>query len=200
MTLTLVNLRAEAIAEAGRLARARVVIREGDRSALDRLERDAIWVSMPRRSRLRRALGRRMCLIWRVTFEDASGRTVEAHLVPLLVDTRNMRSASWLQEAEDCARAPVEAESDGWRAEVVRVRDAFAAARATREDAISAAATSEHAPSQSGLFDRRAEREQRDRALASASDGQALADRRHQFAAASVLVRTPARLLLVLVP
>ena len=199
MTLTLVNLRAEAIAEAARLARARAMIREGDRGALDRMEGDATWVSMPRRGRLRRALGRRLCLIWRATFEDASGRAVETHLVPILVDA-DTRSPSWLQEIEDRVRARVEADSEGWRADVVRMNDAFAAARATREHAIGAAAIVAHAPSQSGLFDRRAEREQQDRALASAADEQALADRRNQFAAASVLVRTPARLLLVLVP
>jgi hypothetical protein len=200
MTPTLLNLRVEAIAEASRLARARAVIREGDRGALDRLEGDAIWVSMSRRSRLRRALGRRLCLIWRVAFEDAAGRAVETHLVPVLIDAVDTRSPGWLQEAEVRARARVEAESDGWRADVVRVRGAFAAARATREDAISATAISAHSPSQSGLFDRRAEHEQTNRALASAAAGQALADRRNQFAVASVLVRMPARLLLVLVP
>jgi len=200
MSVTVVNLRADAIAEAGRLAGARAVIREGDRGALDRLEADTIWVSMPRRGRLRRALGRRLCLIWRATFEDASGRAVETRLVPVLVDATDTRSPSWLQEAEDLVRARVEAESDGWCADVVRARGAFATARATREEAIGTAAISAPAPSQPGLFERRAERERRDRALAAAADEQALTDRRDQVAAAAVLVRTPVRLLLVLVP
>jgi hypothetical protein len=200
MTLTLLNFRAEAIAEASRLARARAVIQEGDRGALDRLEGDAIWVSMPRRARLRRTLGRRLCLIWRAALEDASGRAVETHLVAVLVDAPDTRFPSWLRDAEDRVRARVENESEGWRADIAHLRGAFAAARATREDAIRAAVISAPEPSQSGLFDRRAEHEHRDRAVAAAADGQALADRRNQFAAASVLVRTPARLLLVLVP
>jgi hypothetical protein len=200
MTPPLVRLGAEAHTEAGRLARARAVIRDGDRVALDRLEGDAIWVAMPKRGALRRALGRRLCLIWRATFEDASGRTVESRLVPMLVDVPDASLLSWIREATDGIRARVEAESDGWRADVLRVSGEFSAARCTREHAIAAAAVGARAPSQSGLFDRRAEREHNDRARAAAADEQALAERRDRIAAAAALIRRPARLLLVLVP
>ena len=86
MTITMVDLRAEAAAEVRRLARARAVFREGDDRALARLESDATWIALPRRSRLKRSLGRRVCLVWRVAFEDASGRLVESRLVAVLVE------------------------------------------------------------------------------------------------------------------
>ena len=200
MTPTLVNLRAEAIAESGRLARARAVIRDGDRMALDRLESDAIWVAMTKRGRLRRALGRRVCLIWRTTFEDPSGRIVESRLVPVLVVVTDLRSPSWLQDAEDQIRARVDAESDAWHAEVLRVNRAFSAARFARERAIAAAVTGGLQPSQPGLFDRRVERRQTDRARAAAATEDTLGARRDQAAAAAVLIYAATRLVLVLVP
>ena len=74
MTMSVVDLRTEAAAEVRRLTRARALIRDGDERALAQLEGDTTWIALPRRSRLRRSLGRRVCLVWRAAFEDASDR------------------------------------------------------------------------------------------------------------------------------
>jgi hypothetical protein len=199
MAYTTVNLRADAIAEARRLARARAVIRGGDREALDRLDGDATWVARTRGRRLRHRLGRRVCLIWRATFEDVSGQSLESHLVPMLVDLAHVSGSSWIRDVDRALRSRVEAESHRWRIDAARVNQAFHSARLARAQAIAAAAVSAMVPSQPGLFDRRGERQQQMRAIAAAVDEHALAERRDRMAAAE-LVAIPARLLLVLVP
>jgi hypothetical protein len=84
--LTTIDLRAEAAAEARRVSVARSMIRNGDEQALTRLEADGTWIARSRRGPLKRSLGRRICLVWRVAFEDAAGRVVESRLVPMLVE------------------------------------------------------------------------------------------------------------------
>ena len=74
-----VDLRTEAIAEAGRLARARTLLRDGDRRALMDLASDAAWIALTRRPTRRRAV-----LLWRAALEDQSGRIVESLVVPVV--------------------------------------------------------------------------------------------------------------------
>lgn len=212
MTMTTVNLRSEATAEARRLANARALLRDGDHDAALRLEGDAAWMAMPRRAGLKRTLGGRMCLIWRVAFEDASGRLVESRLVPMIIEVRQGNDGSrrvrdrrqWiqslLQDADGLIRARVDAACDTWRAEVVRVADAFASARRRRETDARGAAGDRRFVSQPGLFDRRAERAREVHVSALAETERIAAERGHAIAAAAEIALRPARLLLVIAP
>jgi len=186
-------------------------LRDGDERALRQLEGDAAWIVRARRSRLRRTLGRRVCLVWRVAFEDASGRLVESRLVPVLIDAgpalldpANRRRA-WirglLRQTDPLVRARVEAECEAWTTAVTRVAGAFASARQRRErDVARQRASSSRAASQPGLFDRRAERSRLARLAAAGESTQAAGERLRALADAGAITRQPARLLLVLVP
>ena len=138
--MTTVDVRAEAVAEASRLKRARALLRKGDEESLVRLDADGTWIAWARRPRLRRALSGRMCLVWRVTVEEPSGRLVSSRLVPMLIDLRGSagrRSPEWvqsfLQQAGDLMRARVEKECEAWRIEVARHANARSSMRAQRE-------------------------------------------------------------------
>lgn len=211
MTLTLVDLRSEAAAEVRRVSCARSMVRDRDEHALARLEGDAPWVARSRRSRLKRSLGRRACLVWRVAFEDAAGRVVESRLVPMLIDVgrdftestqpRRARIRSLLCQIEGPARTRIDAECDSWRTQVAHVAGAFTTARLARErDIAGARPAGSRTAAQAGLFDRRAERDHQDRLAAIAGSEQALLDRLQAAAGGGATSLVPARLLLVLVP
>ena len=211
IAITMMDLRTEAVAEARRVSRARSMVRNGDEHALARLEADATWIARSRRSRLKRSLGRRACLVWRVAFEDAAGRVVESRLVPMLIDLgrefiesrqpRRARIRSLLCQIEGPARTRIDAECESWRTQVAHIAGAFAVARLARERDI---AGGRHAGSptagQAGLFDRRAEREHQDRLAAIAGREQAARDRLAAAAGGGAIALVPPRLLLVLVP
>lgn len=208
--ITLTDLRAEAAAEVRRLAAARALIQDGDEDALGELQGDGTWIAFPRRSRVRRALAGRICLVWRVAFEDASGRCVEARLVALLVHTnpalfdqthsRRDRIHSLLRETEDEIRARAEAACDEWASAARDMTHAFLAARLAREEAIRQLPRRSQAPPQRGLFDRRSEREQQARVAIDNEDEETSADRMRSIIDRGAITRQPARLLLVLVP
>ena len=212
MTLTTVDLKAEAAGEASRLSRARALIRNGDEHALPLLEGGATWIACPRRVRLRRALGRHVCLMWRVAFEDAGGRLVESRLVPVLVerDPRSGRVLSdrarraslfaFVQHAQTLARPRVEAACEDWAAAILRTTQAFTSARLSRELHLDRSATTADRASQPGLFDRLADRARAAHVVAAAEAERERAERRGQIAAGATLTRRPAQLLLVLVP
>lgn len=209
MTMTLVNLRSEAAAEVGRVSRARSMVRDGDEHALAWLEGDATWIARSR-SRLKRSLGRRACLVWRVAFEDAAGRVVESRLVPMLIDVgrdftestqpRRARIRSLLCQIEGPARTRLDAECASWRTQVARTAGAFNTARLARErDIADRRHAGSRAAAQAGLFDRRAERDRQDRLSAIAGCEQALLDRL-RAAGGGAIALVPPQLLLVLVP
>ena len=205
-----VDLRAEAAAEVRRLASARALLRDGDERALVQLEGDATWIAMPRRARLRRSLGRRVCLVWRVAFEDASGRLVESRVVPVLIEVPRMpgkaERRAWirslLRHADGLVRARVEAECEEWRVAVTRVASAFTSARLCRQRDIAgqSSTSSSNVASQPGLFDRRAERSRQAHAAAVAESEQAAVERLRAINGVGTIALQPARLLLVLVP
>ena len=223
MTTMLVDLRAEAAAEVRRLTSARAFARDGDEGAVAQLEGDGAWITRARRPALRRFLGRRLMLIWRVTYEDACGGRVESRLIPVVIDLsaapgpRNdgarafqasvgtARKASWLttllREVDSEVRARIDADGREWQETVERVVRSFTTARILRERAIADwLARADGKAFQPGLFDRRAERAQRLQAAANAESDRITADRlaaSERFAAAA---RRPAQLLLVLVP
>lgn len=210
MTITLMNLRAEAEDEARRVSGARALIQNGDEEALEQLEGEGAWIAFPRRPRIRRALAGRICLVWRIAFEDRLGRFVETRLVPVLarVDRGTLANAQsrrsqilpLLRNAEDGIRAQVEAACDEWASTATLMSRAFAAARLAREDAIARLPQSPHAPSQPGLFDRRTERGQQAQAAMNDGAEAAALDRVRSIGDSAAIVRRPARLLLVLLP
>jgi hypothetical protein len=207
--MEMVDLRAEAIAEVHRLARSRAMTVNGDQGALAQLEAEGPWIAVARRQRMRRALGRRLLLVWRVAIEDAMGTPVETRLVAVTINLtrpapgrlgRRQIEAIVLETASQ-VRAAIDADSAGWRTAAEGVLASFTALRTARERAIAAAAgaSSGHA-FQPGLFDRRAERA-REQATAAATDLDAAAARRRGAIARSAAVGPPAaRLLIVLAP
>jgi hypothetical protein len=210
--MTTVDLRVEATIEARRLANARAVLRDGDERAGGWLEGDATWIAMPRRASLKRTLGGRLCLVWRVAFEDGSGRLVESRLVPVIVEVRRGNAGSeqmgdpreWieslLEDADGVIRARVESSSDTWRAEVIRTAGAFSCARRRRAVEVPDPADESRFVSQPGLFDRRAERSREAHASAVADAERLAAERGHAIAASAEIAPRPARLLLVIAP
>jgi hypothetical protein len=207
MRTTTVDLRAEGIAEAARLTAARALLRDGDERALFELEGDATWIARPRRTSLKRSLAGRACLVWRVAFEEPSGRLAESKLVPVLADvprSADRHAAAWverfLQQAEGLVRARVEAECEAWRAEVTNCAGAFSSSRMRREREIAGRSERHRRESQPGLFDRRAERSRDAEMSATAESRRITAARRQEIGAVAQIAPRPARLLLVLVP
>ena len=212
MTMSTVDLRVEAAAEISRLTKARALLRNGDQRALVQLDERPPWIAMPRRAGLRRALGRDICLVWRVAVEDDSGRIVESRVVAvrLAVAADPDRSVPpvarrvWIQslvlQAERQVRPRVEAACDEWRIDVARVTDAFTSARLRREHGIDRQPSSAGVASQPGLFERRADRSNEARASAAAGSAQAAGERFRAIVAGGTVTPRPARLLLVLVP
>jgi len=190
-----VDLREAATEEAGRLCFARRIAVEGDAAALARLEADGAWVAIGRRSDLRRVLGPRSLVLWRVRFEDALGRTVESKLIPLLVEAKSRAG-----DAE--FRARVTAEAGSWLAEAERVIRSYAATRLAREHAVAdALRRGDVTLFQGGLFDRREERARLETADIAASLDRLVTDRiRAVTDAASIRAAEPDWLLAIVPP
>jgi len=210
MRIEVVNLRAEAAAEVHRLATARALAVAGDERALAGVEGDGPWIAVARGNSIRRALGRRLLLVWRTAFEDAGGAIVESRLVPVAVDVsrvpRGRQRRGWIEavlsELEPQVRARIDAATGDWRQSVGSVVGGFTSTRIARERAIAAAAASSAAQGvfQPGLFDRRAERARTQNAVAAADAQSAAAVRVEAFARSNALSPRPADLLLVFVP
>jgi hypothetical protein len=209
MTTMLVDLRAEAAAEVQRLVSARAVARKGDEDAIAQLEADGPWVTRARRPTLRRFLGRRLMLIWRVAYEDACGGRAESRLVPVVIELSaapgTPRSPSWvnarLREVDADVRARIDADGREWQETVERVVRSFTSMRILRERGIAVwLAQTDRTAFQPGLFDRRAERAQRVHAAATAESDRITADRLATSERFAAVARRPAQLLLVLAP
>ena len=208
MTMVKADLRAEAGAEARRLAWARAFTSERDEEALGHLEGDRPWAVSARGWRTRGALGSRVALIYRVAFEDASGATVEARLIAIAIDLTAARQRrltyrtieQLVRQLEPRLQSEIAVASADWRREVEERLLSCASARIARGSAIAAqGANVQRREYQPGLFDRRAERA-RDRA--SEESGRADAAAAHQLAEASLpaIAQRPPQLLLVLTP
>lgn len=207
--LTIVNLRAEAVAEAGRLVNARAVCRDGDDRALAQLQGDPTWIALARRVARRRLLARRVFLVWRVAIEDEAGHLVESRLVPVAIEIARVPPRAcrrdWilamLRQMDADMRARVDIASTEWREAAARTAGAFMSARVDREHAIDGRPPRTSAgAAQPGLFDRRVERGQLAQAATIAGGEQATADRRRTIGSLAAITPQPARLLLVLVP
>lgn len=205
----MVDLKSAAIAEARRLAAARAMTVDGDAGVLTQAEADGPWIAVARRRRIRRALGRRLLLIWRVAFEDAGGAPVESRLVAVTLALSDaargplsrQRVEAIVRELEPQSLAHIDADGRDWRRAVDAVLGSFTSMRTTRERAIAAAAaTAAGNAFQPGLFDRRAERARGDATAAAADIGAAAARRLELIARSRPAGPAAARLLLVLVP
>jgi hypothetical protein len=204
MTTMVVDLRAEAAAEVQRVLRARTFTREGDEGAVAQLEAHGPWITPARRPALRRLVGRRLILIWRVAYEDACGGRAETRLVPVVIELSAARH-TWitarLREVDSDVRGLIDAEGREWRETVERLVGSVASVRIARERAIAAwLARTDRTAFQPGLFDRRAERAQRVHATATAESERITADRIASSERVAVVVLQPAQLLLVLAP
>jgi len=191
--MTTTDLRDEAVAEVRRLLAARALIREGDEAIGAQLETEGPWIARVRSVALRAVLRGRRIQLWRVALEDMSGRCADASLVALAVD-----ADAGIDEAD--VAAFVEREASRWRADATLTLAAFGAARLARERAIATARLTPAAALQHGLFDRRAEHLDAERAAARASSD---ADQQSRMAAVErgcTVSALPARLVLSLVP
>jgi len=209
MKIEIVDLRAEAAAEARRLAAARAFTVKGDASALAQAEGDATWIAVARRNGIRRALGPRLLLVWRVAFEDAGGALVECCLVPVIVELSHTafgrQRRKWIetivQELEPQMRAQIDAAGRDWRQAVESVVGSFISARTARERAIAVRTSAAVADAfQPGLFDRRADRARVQLAAAAADTESAVAGRLAAFARTTAIRPRAPQLLLVLAP
>jgi hypothetical protein len=207
MRIASVDLRREAKAEVDRLTSARALFRNGDERAHRRLESDATWIAVAKRTALKRSLDGRICLVYRVAFEDATVRLSASRLVPVLVGvTRegHHRSRAWLErlfrEADAQVTPRVEAACEAWRAEVVGIVSAFASARERRVSGTDGERRPNDDHPQPGLFDRRAERACEVRVAAAAVSNHAKKARLRAIRAFADIVPLPPRLMLVLAP
>lgn len=216
MTMVMVTLRAEAGTEALRLANARSHVRDQDEDALAQLEADGPWILIARRTDLRRRLGRRVLLLWRVAYEDAGGRAAESRLAAIAIRLRASPprpiAHAWidaiLRAVDADLRARIEAEARGWGDAATAAAQSFSATRLARERAIAAStratALGAFQPGlldrfQPGLFDRRTERLRQFHAGAIAEGDHDSAARLAALEQSAALVLRPARLLLVVV-
>jgi hypothetical protein len=209
MALLMLDLRAEAIAEARRLAGTRTFERDGDAAALARSDGAGPLITRARRSTLRQGIAGGVLLIWRVTCEDGAGRIAESHIVALLVDVGAAPSSrhrrTWiratLRDAEASLQEYVEASALIWRETVATAVERFASVQIRRAHAITERLADEpNREYQAGLFDRRAERARRAEANDSAGRRQLAHARVTAAALAARLTPRPGELLLVLTP
>lgn len=192
-----VDLRVEAAAEADRLTQARVLA-----SGTGPFLPDGTLIGFTRRNAVRRQLGRRVLLVWRLADEDAGGRLVESTLVAATIEP----SGGWIDARRaDWSNAylldAIDARCRAWRESVRLTVRQFTSTRVARERAIAAAhiraATVTFEP---GLFDRRADRAQAAHARVAVAFSEEVAARLKRVEAAGALSARSPELLLVLVP
>ena len=167
MTMPMADFRAEADAEAARLARARALVRPGDDEAAAWLDGGTAWMTTARSCRVRRTVGPRVVMLWRAAFENTEGAIVESQLVAISLESatgvRNRASRQTLKRIIAGIAPAIEtriiAFTADWQRRAQEGARVFAAARTARHRAIAAQAAQAPARQfQPGLFDRRAER------------------------------------------
>ena len=162
---------------------------------------DGPLVGIARRRRLRTALRRRILLVYRCAYEDATGRLVHSRLVALTIATRrhgpDLRRAPW---SDPSLLARIDDECRDWRDTVQRVTREFTLARRSRERAIAANHTAVPASFQPGLFDRRAHRAHAAHEHHAADLAAQLTVRLAAVEAAGAVTLRATELLLVLIP
>lgn len=196
-------LASEAVAEAGRLARARLMWPvEGD-EAVERLEGRGPARTRPRRWQTRSRLGSRLILLWRLACEDGCGQSLASIVVPLSAPKQcaDFGADEIIERfGAEFERRVYEA-AEGWRREAARLHRAFVISRLERERAIALGRGAlESGAIQAGLFDRRV---QLARAAAAAIEQDEDRERHARVAEVErslAFIVGSARLLLVLAP
>ena len=191
-----VDLSVEAAAEAVRLSRARALAAN---IAAPPVDGPLIYIA--RRNAVRRSLGRRILLLWRLAYEDAIGRRVESAIVAVTITPPqvrfDVRRADWSTES---LCSVVSHQATAWRNSVEEVVLRFTATRLAREHAIAIACAASTNPIQAGLFDRRAERARFVDATGGANLAEQIAARAKTAASAGAISPQSPELLLVLIP
>jgi hypothetical protein len=190
-----VDLAADAAAEVARLTKARSLT-AGAGTFLDRP-----LIGIARRSGIRRTLGGRLLLLWRLAYEDLGGRPVESALVAVTIElsgTRfDVRHADWSHAS---LLTLVRDRCGVWRASVQDTVDRFTATRVARERAIAAARAASTNAFQAGLFDRRADRVHVAHSKSAAELAEQMAARMKAVVSAGTISLRAPELLLVLIP
>jgi len=202
------ELKQDAAAEAQRLTIARSFTRNEDEAARLLVESDGPWIIRARRPASRASLGHRILLVWRVPYEDASGRAVESVCVPAVVRLSRLprvRDGAWIDDVlrriDRDARPLIDASTTSQRDAVERITQAFASTRLTRERAIAAQrATAIAEAFQPGLFDRRAERSRLVALTEHDFGDRDQANRLERLSLSAVALPAAPQLLLVLLP
>ena len=191
-----VDLSVEAAAEAVRLSSARALTAKLGAPLVE-----GPLIYMARRAAVRRALGRRILLLWRLAYEDVVGRRVESTLVAVTIELPrrrvNLRQVEW---SNTSLLAVVSHQATAWRDTVEEVVDRFTGARLARERAIAIASAASTNPVQAGLFDRRTERARFADATNGANLAEQIAIRAKTAASAGAISAQSPELLLVLIP
>ena len=191
-----IDLTAAAHEEARRLTGARALI-----GASRPFVADGPLVGIARRHRLRTALRRRILLVYRCAYEDATGRLVHSRLVAMTMAIRrrgpDVCRARW---SDPSLLARIDDECRGWRDTAQQVTRAFSLARQSRERAIAANHTAGRLSFQPGLFDRRAHRAHAAHEQDAADLAAQVAARLAAVEAAGTLTLRAPELLLVLIP
>jgi hypothetical protein len=191
-----VDLSAEAAAEVDRLTKARALA-----AGVGLFLTDGPLIGIARRNNVRRRLGRRVLLLWRLAYEDAGGRLVESMLVAATIELSrgrfDVRHADW---SNAVPLAVISTQGLVWRESVQHTVMQFTSRRAARERAIAAAHATVTRTFQAGLFDRRADRARVSLAQLSSESFEEMAARLKGVEAAGALTLQSPKLLLVLVP
>jgi hypothetical protein len=206
--MTTICLRDEAEREAMRLRTARALTMDADTQACASLQNDGAWMLVAR-SRLRRSLTGRMVFVWQIVCEDACGCPIESQLVALAAPAvarlprRPALRGAWLATIQQSLLPHVSARIASWQASARAVTGSFSDARLSRERAIAELACSEAVSGrafQAGLFDRRAERQQRDDEVSAANVRRDWAQRLATIERRGTLTTRAPRLVLVVLP
>ena len=194
--MIVVDLVADARDEARRLTGARVLM-----GPSRPFVGDGPLVGIARRHRLRTALRRRILLVYRCAYDDATGRLVHSRLVAMTIALRRpwpgLRRERW---SDPSLLARIDDECRDWRDTAQRVTREFTLARQARERAIAANHTAAAQSFQPGLFDRRAHRAHAAHEHRAADLAAQLAVRLAAVEAAGTLTLRATELLLVLIP
>ena len=194
--MIVVDLAAAALDEARRLAGARALIGASPPFAVD-----GPLVGIARRHRLRTALRRRVLLVYRCGYENATGRLIHSRLVAMTVALRRhgpeVRHLRW---SDSSLLARIDDECRGWRDTAEQVTRGFLLARRSRERAIAANHTAGPPSFQPGLFDRRAHRAHAAHQHHAANLAALLTGRLSAVDAAGTLTLRAPELVLILIP
>jgi hypothetical protein len=179
--------------EAARLAVARSLSTAADTELVGELESSRWWVARARGRRLRARLSGRALFIYRLSAENPATRTIASRIVPIVADSE--------AAPDTLASLVVEPIARRWETRVVLANNRFWQQRIARERSMVAAApVGAVGLFQPALFDRRAERLQRERHAEAERSAEHLEARLAHAVLQSGLERRSCELLLVLLP